>query len=182
MVNTFCQQCGETLENNTTICPKCGYDNTVDKPVPTNLGENSTAVPNNAPPIAQLKTNRGLLKYILLSLVTFGIYSIVCFSSISTDINIIASRYDGKKTMHFCLLGFIVAPLTLGIGAIVWYHKLSARIGSELQRRGIPYRFGAGSFWLWNVLGLLIVVGPLVYTYKLFKAMNLLAENYNQVG
>lgn len=36
-------------------------------------------------------------------------------SNISTDINTIASRYDGKKTMHYCLVLFIFSWLTLGI-------------------------------------------------------------------
>ena len=133
-------------------------------------------------PVLQLKTTRGLLKFILLSLITFGIYSLVFFSKISSDINIIASRHDGKKTMHFCLLLFIVAPITLGIGAIVWYHRISARIGRELTRRAIGYSFGAGSFWLWNVLGSIIVIGPLVYLHKLCKAMNLLSADYNVKG
>ena len=133
-------------------------------------------------PVLQLKTTRGLLKFILLSLITFGIYSLVFFSKISSDINIIASRHDGKKTMHFCLLLFIVAPITLGIGAIVWYHRISARIGRELTRRAIGYSFGAGSFWLWNVLGSIIVIGPLVYLHKLCKAMNLLSADYNLKG
>ena len=51
-------------------------------------------------PVGQLKTNKSLLKYIFLSLITFGIYAIVCMSSVSESINAIASRYDGKKTMH----------------------------------------------------------------------------------
>lgn len=140
---------------------------------------NST--PNQAP-VGQLKTNRGLLKYILLGLITFGIYPIVVMSSVSTDINVIASRYDGKKTMHYCLLCFVLTGITCGIAPIVWYHKLSDRIGTELKRRGISYSFGAGTFWGWNVLGALIGVGPLVYTHKLFKAMNLLSENYNVNG
>ena len=130
----------------------------------------------------QLKTNRGLLKLILLSIITFGIYPIIFYSSISTDINLIASRYDGKKTMHYCLLFFLVAPVTLGIGAIVWCHRISARIGKELSRRGIAYSFGAGSFWGWNVLGSLIAVGPFIYLYKLCKAMNLLSADYNARG
>ena len=133
-------------------------------------------------PVGQLKTNRGLLKFILLSLITLGIYGIVAMSSISNDINVIASRYDGKKTMHYCLLSFIVAPLTLFIGFIVWFHKLSNRIGDELKRRSIDYNFSAGSFWLWNVLGSLILVGPFVYTYKLLTAMNMLSKDYNEKG
>lgn len=133
-------------------------------------------------PVLQLKTNRGLIKFILLSLITFGIYSLVFYSKISTDINLIASRHDGKRTMHYCLLLFIVAPITFGIGGIVWYHRISARIGKELTRRAIGYSFGAGSFWLWNVLGTCIVIGPFVYLHKLCKAMNLLSADFNING
>lgn len=136
----------------------------------------------NYAPTNKLKTNRGLLKTILLSLITFGIYPLVVMSVISTDINVIASRYDGKKTMHYCLLAFIFTGLTFGIAPIVWYHRISKRIGNELNRRGIAYSFGAGSFWGWNVLGALIGIGPLVYTHKLFKAMNLLCADYNVNG
>lgn len=133
-------------------------------------------------PVAQLKANKALWKFILFNLLTFGIYSLVVMSSVSDDINIIASRYDGKRTMHYCLLFFIVAPLTLGIGSIVWYHRISSRIGNELQRRGIPYSFSAGSYWLWCVLGSLILVGPFVYTHKLFKSTNLLCQSFNLNG
>ena len=136
----------------------------------------------NTAPVAQLNTKRGLLKFILLSIITFGIYSIVYYSSISSDINQIASRYDGKKTMHYCLLMFVVAPLTFGIAGIVWCHRISARIGNELSRRGISYSFGAGTFWGWNVLGALIGVGPFIYLHKLSKAMNLLCADYNVKG
>lgn len=136
----------------------------------------------NQVPVGQLSTKRGLIKYILLSAITFGIYGLVVMSSVSTDINTIASRYDGKKTMHYCLVAFIFSWLTGGIVPIVWFHNISKRIGNELKRRGISYSFGAGSFWGWNVLGSLIVIGPLVYLHKLLKAMNLLSADYNVKG
>lgn len=136
----------------------------------------------NTVPVYKLKTNRGLIKYILLGIITFGIYPLVLMSCISSDINLIASKYDGKKTMHFCLLAFIFSWLTFGIAPIVWYHRISARIGAELARRNIAYSFGAGSFWGWNVLGSFIFVGPFIYLHKLCKAMNLLSENYNING
>lgn len=138
--------------------------------------------PNFSAPVGQLKTNRGLAKYILLGIITLGIYPIVVMSSISSDINIIAGRYDGKRTMHYCLLIFLVSWLTLGIGVLVWYHNLSSRIGNELRRRNISYQFGAGSYWGWSILGELIVVGPFIYIYKLLKAMNLLSSHYNVNG
>lgn len=162
----YCPNCGSEMPENAAACPECGHNA-------------STPVMR---PAAQLKTNRGLLKFILLSFITFGIYALVAMSSVSTDINLIASRYDGKKTMHFCLLAFVVTPLTLGIASLVWYHRVSNRIGAELQRRNIGYSFGASSFWLWNVLGTFIIVGPFIYTHKLFKAMNLLSADYNVNG
>ena len=51
----------------------------------------NTYTPSTAP-VAQLKTNRGLIKLILLSLITFGIYPLVLWSSVSNDINTIATR------------------------------------------------------------------------------------------
>ena len=133
-------------------------------------------------PVGQLKTNKSLLKTILLSLVTFGIYGLVVMSSVSNDINVVASRYDGKKIMHYCLLTFVIGPITLGIAVIVWFHKLSNRIGDELKRRNIDYSLSASDYWLWNVLGSLIIVGPFIYLHKLFTAVNKMNEDYNLHG
>ena len=139
--------------------------------------------PSTSAPADKLKTNRGLIKFILLNILTFGIYGLVVMSVISTDINIIASRYDGKKTTHYLLMAFLFSWLTLGIAPIVWNHKISARIGAELKRRGMKYPFGAGSFWGWCVLGsLLFGIGPLVYMHKMFRSMNLLCSHYNYYG
>jgi hypothetical protein len=53
---------------------------------------------------------------------------------------------------------------------------------NELVRRGIKYDFGASDFWLWNILGSLIFVGPFIYIHKRMKAMNLINADYNQKG
>ena len=136
----------------------------------------------NTAPVGQLKTNKGLLKTLLLSFITFGIYSLVVMSAVSNDINIVASRYDGKKTMHYCLLFFLVGPLTLGIAEVVWIHRISNRIGVELKRRGVGYSFSAADYWLWGVLGSFIFVGPFIYLHRLFKAVNKMNAHYNLNG
>lgn len=133
-------------------------------------------------PAKKLKTNRSLIKFILLSIITLGIYALVFYTKVGTDLNRIAGRYDGKKTMNFCLVFFVFALLTCGIVPLIWYHRVSRRIGCELARRGIDYDFDAGTFWLWDILGSLIIVGPFIYQHKLGKAMNLLCEDYNKVG
>ena len=48
--------------------------------------------------------------------------------------------------------------------------------------RGINTEFGAGTFWLWNVLGSMICVGPFIFLHKLCQTMNAACENYNRTG
>ena len=88
---------------------------------------------------------------ILLGLVTCGIYPMVIWSRISGEINMVASRYDGKRTIHFMWVPYL-AVLTLFVYPFVWIHGLCNRIGDELIRRGIRYKFSAATFWLWNLL------------------------------
>lgn len=148
----------------------------------TNTTQTQPNFQSSSAPVGQLKTNRSLIAYILLGIITLGIYPIVMMSSISNDINIMASRYDGRRTMHYCLLFFLVSPITCGIGYLVWQHKICERIGSELQRRNIAYSFNSSTYWLWGFLGTFIIVGPFIFMYKMFNAMNMLAENYNHAG
>ena len=156
-----CTKCGTQMADEAVACPNCGC---------------------GAAPAVQLSTNRSLLKYILLGIITLGIYNIVVMSEVSTDINLIATKYDGKKTMHFCLVFFLFSWLTLGLFYPVWFHMLSARIFDELKRRNIDYEFGAKTYWLWGVLGAFIIAGPFVYLHKLLNSMNLLAADYNAKG
>lgn len=160
------------MNDNAVFCTSCG--NSMQAAAPVMSGTTAPAV--------KLKTSRGAVKSILLSIITLGIYSIVLYYKMSSELNITATRYDGKKTMNYALLFFLVGPLTLEIGTLVWFHKFSSRIGDELKRRNIRYSFGAGTFWGWNVLGLLIVVGPFVYLHKVIKAINLINADYNVNG
>lgn len=114
-------------------------------------------------PAYQLPTRRGLLKMLLLGLVTCMIYPLVIMSRISGEINMVASRYDGKRTTHYlAVIG--LGLLTSGIYPLVWIHKLCNRIGQQLQRRNIDYRFSASNFWLWNCLwGIIGAVLVLVF-------------------
>lgn len=133
-------------------------------------------------PAIQLRTERGLLKMILLGLITFGIYPLVVESHISEELNLVASPHDGRSTMHFCLIYFIFSWLTFGIAPFVWYHRTSDRMNGELRRRELDYDFGAADFWLWGILGSLILIGPYVYIHKRMKAMNLINADFNEKG
>lgn len=132
-------------------------------------------------PAIKFPTNRALWKMIVFGLLTFGIYDIVVWCKMVTELNVAACRYDGKRTMPYfamcCLMG-----ATFGIIYFVWSHKLCNRIGAEVDRRGYEFKFSASTFWLWNVLGSLILVGPFVYVHKLMQAMNCINEDFNLNG
>lgn len=149
-----------------------------------NVNISQPPLPPQQPPVRQsnLRTKRSLLKYVLLGLITLGIYDIWQMSEVGETLNLIATRRDGKRTMHYCLMFFLVGWLTLGIGWLVWFHKLSSRIGTEQAARGLPVTVTAATYWLWNILGSLIIVGTFIYTYKLLHAMNDLCADYNARG
>ena len=78
--------------------------------------------------IMTLRTNRGAAKFILLSMITFGIYGLICMMNVGNDLNTIATKHDGKKTMNYLLVALLLTPITLGIAMFVWMHRLSARM------------------------------------------------------
>ncbi|WEV66825.1 DUF4234 domain-containing protein [Bifidobacterium sp. ESL0769] len=166
-------------------------------------GYNTIPVQTSAAPVGQLYTQRSLVKWILLGIITLGIYNIVIMTGATDSLNTIASRYDGKKTMHYCLLYFLIAPITLGIASLVWYHKMSNRVGDELVRRGYERSVSATTYWLFCALPMFLApwfliaaffIAPfgiasvacsaleLVYYYKYLDAMNTLCADYNRRG
>ena len=199
----YCPNCGGAVVVSATFCPSCGaqlppvqppvqqpvqqpaqqpYQQPAQQPYRQPAQQTYQQPVRPAAPVASFRTNRGLIKFILLSLITVGIYALVCYGNITNEVNTICSPHDGKKSMNFYLLTFIVGPITLEIATLVWIHNLCNRIGAELRRRGVNYSFGAKDFWLWGVLGTLIVVGPFIFTYKFFTAMNRMNAHYNQFG
>lgn len=126
-----------------------------------------------------LKTNRGMLKFCLLSLITFGIYGLCVMTNVSDEINRTA-KDDGKNTMNFLLAFLVLGPVTFGIYPLVWMHNICVRIGDRLAGIGSGYSIGAGTFWGWFYFGsLLLGIGPLVFFHKFFKAVNIINKNYN---
>ncbi len=127
-----------------------------------------------------LPTNKNFFKAVLYWIITFGFYGVVVMSSVSKNINRAAKPFDNKKTMHFCVVFYLLGLITLGIAFLVWYYKLTKRVEHELNRRNINYLFTKGDFWLWKILGVIVIIGPFVYLHKLFKAINLINQDHNK--
>ena len=126
-----------------------------------------------------LKTDRNGWKFILLNILTLGIYSILFFIPLSFDLDKAAPKRDRSRTPNF-LMVYILSLFTFSIFLLVWHYHVADRIDDALAERKIPYDFGTNTFWTWYFFGSLILVGPFVYVYKLCTAMNLLCEKYNE--
>ena len=205
-----CDYCGTDVPERMRFCPFCGTRQIPEKPddepaftpeqPPVLDGETFTWQPFQPktallrdtpempdepslpdPPRVQLPTGRSLAKMVFLGMVTLGIYPLVIWSRMVTELNLAASRADGMRTMPYFAMVWLL-PLTLGIYPLVWFHRFSRRVGLELLRRDIDRAFGARDFWLWGVLGSLILVGPFVYVHRLTGAMNAINADFNARG
>ncbi len=125
----------------------------------------------------KLKTNRGLFKTILLTIVTFGIYQLYLRHAWAKETNI-ACNGDGKKTTGLLLL-WLFGVLTLGIYVIVWHWKFAERTKAFLEANGKSARISGVGFFLWTWLGSMIIVGPMIALYKLIHQANAVNEIYN---
>lgn len=158
----FCHSCG-TRNQGSKFCTNCG----------ANLG----AFNMNQGYKTLLYDKFSLLLYILLSILTFGIYPLIILYRVIKNINIAATPYDSKTTPNLLTL-IVLSIITFGIYSLVFFHKLSNRAGNEARRRGMYTSFGAKDFWIWNIL-LAFIFGSLVYYYKLFEVMNYISRDYN---
>ena len=200
-----CYYCGAEVAGGQNYCLWCGTRQEPEKlpepvviPVETPVAEETkpAMVPRSCPaeqtsvilpvirldpPRLQLPVKRALWKMVLFGLLTLGIYPAVIWSRMVTELNLAASRYDGKRTMPFFAM-VMLFPVTLGILPFVWMHKFCRRIGDELDRRNLGCKFGPSAFWLWNILGALILVGPFIFVHKLMKSMNKINADFNRNG
>lgn len=125
-----------------------------------------------------LNTNRSLLGYIVLSIITCGIYSYYFIYKLAYDVNI-ACDGDGEKTgglVAFIVLSFI----TCGIYALIWYYKLGNRLAENAPRYNLHFSENGTTILMWYLFGALICgIGPFIAMHILIKNTNKICSAYN---
>lgn len=125
----------------------------------------------------QVKTNRSLIVFILLTILTCGIYSLFFWHSYVKDVNTICAG-DGKNTRGVLAL-IVFSMLTLGIYALVWSCGMQNRLRENARRYNAGPMSGGGAVVLWQLFGpLLFGLGGLIGTYIQIDSMNRIAYNY----
>lgn len=139
----------------------------------SSYNQNSGYQGQNYPNATPLKTDRGLLGYILLTFITCGIYSYYFIYSVARDVNT-ACEGDGKSTgglLKFILLSII----TCGIYSWIWQYSLGNRLAANAPRYGMNFQENGTTVLLWDLFGLFLCgIGP-------FIAMNIIIKNTNSI-
>lgn len=201
----FCGNCGHQIPDNSQFCPNCGasvgapaggsapaggqgpsqqnpYQNTYQQQPNQAYGQYSAQSMMTPPPAyansRPLKDDRSLALYIVLSLVTCGIYSFWFIHSIAEDLNI-ACEGDGEETPGLAQY-ILLSIITCGIYNIWWIYKVGNRMSANAPRYGMRFQETGTTLLMWYIIGILICgIGSYVAIYMMIRNMNQLARAYN---
>ena len=117
--------------------------------------------------------------YLLLSIVTCGIYGIYFWYKYTEDVNTVCYG-DGQETMNYILV-VLLSLVTRGIFTFIWVYQLGNRLQANAPRYQLSFQENGTSALLWYIFGSLICgIGPYIAQYSLIKNMNALATAYNE--
>ena len=133
----YCRNCGEALNDNQAVCLKCGVE----------VGKGRSFCPNCGNEVAQeavvcvrcgvpLKNSakprgintdgiaeRELVRSIILSIITCGIYSIIWFIALTNEMNKATGNEDDTNGG----LSFLLSLVTCGIYGHYWAYKMGEK-------------------------------------------------------
>lgn len=126
-----------------------------------------------------LKENRSLLLFIVLNIITCGLYMLYFVHTASRDANI-ACAGDGENTSGV-LKYAILSILTCGIYSIYWDYALANRLAANGPRYGYTIQENGSTFLLWFILGGWICgLGYFVARNITIKNLNKISRGYNK--
>lgn len=189
----FCSQCGAPVSDDARFCPVCGAPIDAARPASA-VGAGATqdsvsSVMQIAPRDFSYRSDsaamgdryvdddRSFVMWAILTIVTCGIYNWYFVYCLARDLNVMCSS-DGEETPGLATF-ILLSIITCGIYSYWWYFKVGNRLQSNAPRYGLQFQENGTTILMWQILGLLIGVGPFVAMYILIKNTNALAVRYN---
>jgi hypothetical protein len=94
---------------------------------------------------------RSLVKLIVLSILTCGIYGFFFWWGYINDINN-ACVCDGKKSPNF-LIVIVLSSLTCGLYYLIWLYRQGERLKFMAPAYGLNFKEGGGTVLIYHLLG-----------------------------
>lgn len=121
---------------------------------------------------------RSFIVYLLLTIVTCGIYAIYFWYVYTEDLNAITEG-DGEPLQNYIVV-ILLSIITCGIYKYVWMYKLGNKLQMNGPRYNVNIQENGTTILLWTILGaFLLGIGPIVAQYFLINNFNELAVRYN---
>ena len=182
----FCPKCGNQVNDGAAFCAVCGAS--VAPAQNNNQPQQGYAQPNYAQPQPAynpacigkepVKTDRSIIMYILLTIVTCGIYGFFFIYKLAKDVNQICEG-DGDHVgglLAYILLSYI----TCGFYSYYWLYKIQNRLQLAGARLGVPVSENGTTVLLWLILGsLLCGIGSLYGMHIVYSTANKVGTAYN---
>ena len=115
-----------------------------------------------------LKTNRGIIKTVIFTILTLGIYGLFMIHQMATDARTVSGKHVGRLIFYI-----IFTPLTLGIYPLYWNIRVIGLFADNVRSAGKTPRLTGVSYLLWNIFGILLFgLGPLIAYVKQIHLWN----------
>lgn len=191
-----CPQCGSQVPDGSGFCPSCGasvssgqaqqagpfggqqpnYGQQYNYGQQPNYGQ--PPVPYGSAPQTPIKADRSLATYILLTIVTCGIYGLYFLYRLAKDVNVMCEG-DGESTPGLAAL-ILLTYITCGFYSYYWYYKLGDRLQANAPRYGLAFKESGTTVLMWDIVGYLTcAIGTFVAMNIIIKNTNALATAYN---
>ena len=128
------------------------------------------------------REDRSLLTYVLLSLVTCGIYDLIFRWKLINDLNDVSSAKDpdGWKSPNLIVL-ILLTLVTCGIYSWYWIYQVGNTICRTGENYGERIDENGTTLLLWSLFGSLLCGAGIFVTYHLMlKNMNTICRRYNE--
>ena len=192
----FCRQCGTEVGEDAKLCPKCGASldevtivEQVDKALDDISEATSEQIQNvyqdvkggleGKPNAGRLETNRSLLIFVLLNILTLGLYGWFFVYSVARDVNQ-ACEGDGQKTSGL-IKYILLCIITCGIYSLIWEYSLGNRLSENARKYNLYFSENGTTILLWHLFGAVLCgIGPFIAMNILIKNTNRICDAYNQ--
>ncbi len=122
---------------------------------------------------------RSFITYILLSIITFGIYPIVYWTKVSNEVNILCEG-DGKKTMKY-VYAWLLNFVTFGIFGIIWEYQLAKRLRDNAARYNLNFSESGALVAFLDTFGFIFLYsGRVIADFILTKNFNKIVVAFNE--
>lgn len=128
----------------------------------------------------RLQTDRNIVMYILLNIVTCGIYSWYFIYKLAQDVNEMC-KDDGQNTPGLGMF-ILLSLVTCNFYAYYWYYQLGNRLQANGPTYGMNIQENGTTILLWCIVGLVLCgIGPYIAMHLIIKNTNAMATVYNQM-